>query len=278
MINQGLSLHIGINQVDPACYGQWEGKLQACESDARAMAMIAKSQGLTNQLLLTQEATRNNVLDKIRQAADQLTPGDLYFLSYAGHGGQVPDTSGDESDGLDETWCLYDGQLLDDELTMAFCDFKEGVRILLISDSCHSGTVSRHNMEAPDVPEIGPDGIGFRCMYPKAALTTYRSNRKFYDQIKTVIPNPLPVPKASIKSITACRDNQSAADGKANGFFTSNLLKVWDNGSFSGDYETFFEKLERKMKWKTFWNGNKQEPVFIKDEPMLDTFREPFRI
>jgi hypothetical protein len=42
---------------------------------------------------------------------------------------------------MDETWCLYDGQLLDDELHGAWEKFQAGVRILVFSDSCHSGTV-----------------------------------------------------------------------------------------------------------------------------------------
>jgi hypothetical protein len=38
------------------------------------------------------------------------------LLTYSGHGSQIPDVSQDEVDHYDETWCLYDGQLLDDEL------------------------------------------------------------------------------------------------------------------------------------------------------------------
>ena len=49
----------------------------------------------------------------------------------------------EETDQLDETWVLYDRQLLDDELYDLWCRFAPGVRILMISDSCHSGTVSR---------------------------------------------------------------------------------------------------------------------------------------
>ena len=52
----------------------------------------------------------------MRGAAKALKPGDLFFLTYSGHGGQVPDVTGDEDDKQDETWCLYDGQLIDDEL------------------------------------------------------------------------------------------------------------------------------------------------------------------
>ena len=94
-------------------------------------------------LLLTKKATRDAVLRTMRAAAKSLAAGDLFFLSYSGHGGQVPDVSGDEDDKQDETWCLYDGQLIDDELYFELGRFAEGVRILVLSDSCHSGTVTR---------------------------------------------------------------------------------------------------------------------------------------
>ena len=139
----GYAIAIGLNSVDPAHYGGWSGELSGCEPDARDMQTIAQSQGLNVEILLTAEATCEKVLGKLDDLANQLKPGDLLVVSYSGHGGQAPDYNGDEADGLDETWCLYDGQLLDDELYGAWMKFQPGVRILTFSDSCHSGTVLR---------------------------------------------------------------------------------------------------------------------------------------
>jgi len=38
---KGISLHIGLNAVDPKHYQGWDGVLQACELDAKDMAAIA---------------------------------------------------------------------------------------------------------------------------------------------------------------------------------------------------------------------------------------------
>jgi hypothetical protein len=46
---------------------------------------------------------------------------------------------GEEADKLDETWCLYDGQLIDDELYRARPP--PGLRILVLSDSCGGSIV-----------------------------------------------------------------------------------------------------------------------------------------
>jgi len=141
---KGLSLHIGLNRVDPAHYGGWDGQLAGCVNDAKDMAAIAQSRHFDPiTTLLDQQATAERVIEVMLGAAGQLQAGDLFLLTYSGHGGQVRDTNGDEPDGRDETWCLYNRQLVDDELYGLWGRFEPGTRILMLSDSCHSGSVSK---------------------------------------------------------------------------------------------------------------------------------------
>src|SRR5215216_6674 len=141
--SKGISINIGLNRVDPVHYDGWSGQLAACEFDARDLYAIAQQMGFTSTLLLTANATAQAVLDALSDAANKLNGGDILLLTYSGHGSQVPDTNSDEIDDLDETWVLYDRQLVDDELVAMFSQFKAGVRIFVLSDSCHSGTVAR---------------------------------------------------------------------------------------------------------------------------------------
>src|SRR5215211_3490459 len=138
---KGQALCIGLNSVDPAHYGGWSGPLTACEADAEDMAGIASSEGFKVQSLMTRAATRDQVSGELKRAAAALSDGDIFLLTYSGHGGQLPDRNRDEPDAQDETWCLYDGQLVDDEINVALGQFAQGVRILVFSDSCHSGSV-----------------------------------------------------------------------------------------------------------------------------------------
>lgn len=145
---RGMALAIGLNKVNPAHYAGWDGELFACESDAKDMAALARSKGFSVTIVVTAEAKRMKVLSELQLAAESLVAGDIFMLSYSGHGGQVYDENGDEKsngpdDVLDETWCLFDGQMIDDELYAVFRKFKSGVRILVFSDSCHSGTVAK---------------------------------------------------------------------------------------------------------------------------------------
>ncbi len=116
---KGIALHIGLNRVDPIHYAGWKGELAACENDARDVETIARSRGFVTQSLFTRAATSTALLDGIEKAAKELVEDDFFLLTYSGHGGQINDATSDEPDGLDETWVLYDREIVDDELYAA---------------------------------------------------------------------------------------------------------------------------------------------------------------
>ena len=259
---KGLALHIGLNGVSAAAYGGWEGPLAACEFDANDMAAVARSKGMKATVLLTKKATRANLLAAMRSAAKACRAGDFFMLTYSGHGGQMPDTGGEEDDRQDETWCLYDGQLLDDELYFELSRFKAGVRILVLSDSCHSGTVTREIAPPPPPPGQRP-----KLMPEAVARRVYAEHQAFYDKLqadvtaaaRTVFTDPdeaLAQLGAAAEAtalvgrfepgvvlISGCQDNQTSMDGEHNGAFTGQLLKVWNRGSFKGDYNAFHTQI-----------------------------------
>jgi metacaspase-1 len=251
---RGMSLHVGLNKVDPAHYNGWDGALNACEFDANDMKAIADGGGFESTLLLTQEGTAAAIMGAIENAAGQLGPGDLFFGTYSGHGGQVPDKNDEEeADRSDETWVAYDRQIVDDELYALWAKFQPGVRIVVLSDSCHSGTVTR-NIEA-DVPDVvasreNADAASprYRAMPRDVMVGTYRDNRELYDGIQQKLPSS---EKSEIGAtallISGCRDDQLSLDGFSNGLFTENLLAVWDGGAWSGAYQPFHEAIRSRM-------------------------------
>ena len=250
---KGRALSIGLNAVDPRHYQGWSGELNACEADAQDMVEIAKSKKFSVKILLTKSVTRAKVTGEILRGAKALTKGDIFMLTYSGHGGQVPDLYSDEPDAQDETWCLYDGELVDDELYGHLGKFAQGVRILIFSDSCHSGTVVKmayyQGTTAARSSGLGAQAIRYRFMPPDVALRTYRANKSFYDKIlrDKKIKVAGEAVKASVLLISGCQDNQLSADGDFNGLFTSQLLRVWNNGAFNGDYRKFHREILRRM-------------------------------
>ena len=255
-MKQGMSLHIGINYLNEPDYpceppgdypDGWDGRLDSCENDAIALEEMASKLKFRTRKLLTKEATAENVSKELTKAAKTLKSGDLFLLTYAGHGGQVPDRSRDEKDdSLDETWCLHNRQFLDDELYAHFAEFKPGVRILILSDSCHSGTVSRSG------PRSGPLRSGkkasrARCMPPDSVAPLYRARKDLYDGLQAKPKVQEGDVKASIRLLAACQDYQEASCDAFMGYFTNAVLRVWDDGAFEGNYDDFFDAVTKRL-------------------------------
>src|SRR5829696_9929873 len=182
----GRSLHIGLNRVDPAHYNGWNGALNACEFDANDMETLAKSRGFETSKLLTQEATAGAIIAAIEDAVSGLGPGDIFLCSYSGHGSQVADTNDDEPDRSDETWVAYDRQIVDDELYALWGRFAPDVRIFVLSDSCHSGTVVRDiEAKVPDPvstrQKAAAESPRYRALPRDVMIATYRANARLYD-------------------------------------------------------------------------------------------------
>ena len=228
---RGVSFHIGLNGVSPEHYrdsngNPWPGTLFACENDARAMADLAAAQGFeVHGPVLTAEATAAAVLDELHEAAGRLSPGDTFFLTYSGHGGQVQNTNpldDPEEDSLDETWCLYDRQLLDDEMFAAFSEFGPGVRIVVFSDSCHSGTVTRGE------PDDDDEDARKKQLPFDVAVATEKANESLYAALQNDIPTKrLTSFNATVVLLSGCQDDQFSRDGRLNGAFTTALLSAW---------------------------------------------------
>jgi hypothetical protein len=225
---------IGLNEVDPQHYRDgdgkpWNGALNACENDARDMATLAEGLGFeVRGPLLTRSATSAEVLKEVRAVAQELSAGDLFFLTYSGHGGQVTNTNPEddpEDDKLDETWCLYDRELLDDELFGLFSEFAPGVRVVVFSDSCHSGTVTRAD------PGEDEDEFAKRKQLPAdVAVATEEANAELYERLQKEVPSKrLTLVAATVVLISGCQDYQFSRDGRSNGAFTGALLKAWED-------------------------------------------------
>ncbi|MFJ9659348.1 caspase family protein [Streptomyces griseoflavus] len=224
------------------------------------MEEIARTTGFDDRtILLTAEATVDSMTAKLREAARTLTADDILLLTYSGHGGQLPDRNGpeDEPDRLDETLVLYDREFIDDELYKELEGFAEGVRISVYFDCCHSETAVRavRNLLTSDAMEDqyqtrDPDRIEVtsRVMPPDTQHETYERDQTLYDTIQRDLrPKDSLDLSAGVLLISACADNQLAADGWENGLFTGTLREVWNEGKFTGGHKSFHREILRRM-------------------------------
>jgi hypothetical protein len=221
--------------------------------------------GYQTRILLRSKAKLQAVCEEILTAAHDVPPGGIFVLTYSGHGGQVVDSNGDEEEGeMDSTLCLYDGQLVDDKIAWLFSQFPADVRILFISDSCHSGTIYElADVRIGDHPdartpssaatnaipsEVEEESYRSRAM-PKAtaALMQSRYGAAYAAEQRQLGtgdgPRATTSVAASVITLSACGDDQDALEGEANGLFTKALKQTWDGGTFPGGYEAFIEKI-----------------------------------
>jgi hypothetical protein len=94
--------------------------------------------------LYNRHVSRREVLNALKEVANFLKHDGkrIAFIYYYGHGNQVKDYNGDESDGKDEYWALYGGgNVLDDEISEIFKHIPKHSKLILWSDSCSSGTM-----------------------------------------------------------------------------------------------------------------------------------------
>jgi hypothetical protein len=146
------ALCIGIND-----YPGTASDLRGCVNDANDWASALAGRGFSVSKLLDSQATKAAMVDGFRRLISTARAGDTVAITFSGHGTLAPDASGDEIDGYDEALCPYDihqGQVfLDDEIHQLFAQRAAGVRLILLSDSCHSGTVTRNAPSDPDADD-----------------------------------------------------------------------------------------------------------------------------
>ena len=129
MTGKRRALCIGIDRYPTAPLG-------GCANDARQWRETLLNLGFEDpRLLLDGEATRSGILGNLTELIRSSRPGDVLVFQYSGHGTQLRDLNGDETDGdspgLDEALCpidFADGRfLIDDDLATVFDQAPAGV-------------------------------------------------------------------------------------------------------------------------------------------------------
>lgn len=233
------ALLVGLTSVDTQAYGGWDGRsgCEGSELDVINLTNILRPLNYQIQTLITLQATKQAVLNKLYYAAQQCQTGDTFVFYYSGHGGQRPDIESanqDETDdGQDETLVLYDGELIDDELNKAWYKFRAGVRIVMLSDSCNSGT--NYRMSKRDILKSTP-------------LNLFNTPLNLNGIRAKGTRSNLPQMKAQLLHLGGCRDGGTSGGWVEGGVFTKALCQTWNLGRFQGNYETFYQGIRDSIR------------------------------
>jgi len=139
---------IGINNY-PGIFNDLKG----CVNDAKDWSTLLQGFGFETSLMLDSQATRTNIKAALQNLVEVTGAGDVAVFTYSGHGTQVADPGSDEGDTYDEAICAYDGNIIDDELRVFLDGLHPQATLVVISDSCFSGSVTRLAPE-PAIPRF----------------------------------------------------------------------------------------------------------------------------
>jgi hypothetical protein len=219
------ALCVGINN-----YPGTSNDLQGCVNDANDWSALLNDLGFETSLMLYSQATRQAIKTGLNTLIASAGESDVIVFTYSGHGTQVIDLSGDEGDSYDEAIYVYDGMILDDDLRVLIDQMNPRATLVVISDSCFSGTVTR----------LVPENSKPRFM-PAAGISADRVVRQHFLLPEANMPEIL---------ISGCSDSEYSYDaeisGRYNGAMSAMALKVIKQNP-NVSYNEFYASLRQLL-------------------------------
>lgn len=224
---------VGIND-----YPGVNADLRGCVNDALDWAAALQDRGYQITMLLDSAATKSAITAALDAAVAASGRYDRLAFTYSGHGTWLPDRDGDEQDRRDEALVCYDyqqgGLITDDQLHSILTNAP--ARTYILSDSCHSGSVSRFAGQA--LANAAP-----RFLPPQTFLTGEQLDAAA--RVEGVVASS-PSRKGAVL-ISGCADMEVAYDvhsARPHGAFSNAALRTLET---SGSINTWYKAIRQTL-------------------------------
>lgn len=230
------ALCVGINDYP---FGE-ANDLRGCVNDANDWANLLRDHyDFANvKQLLDADATKANILAGLKDLLAKSADGDVLVFTNASHGTYVADNDQDEPK-FDEAICPHDTDsnlLVDDELRNLFLNIPSGVRLTVISDSCHSGSVTRVKVnEYRRNRQLSPSLLNNPVLSASEMAEARGKKEKF--------------PESGMNEIllSGCKSNQTSADAYIandyHGAMSYHAIKVITDAGYNLTYQELHDAL-----------------------------------
>lgn len=252
------ALLIGINEYHPA---SGVTSLDGCVNDVKAVESFLKkhykdlipSRGIKK--LVNEKATRTKIMRAFQnQLIKKAQPGDTVLFYYAGHGSfnkslEIFRQFDGKVDGevQDETFVCYDSRLeghydlADKEIAVLLSRINEGVDIVVIADSCHSGAITR---------KVGKPKSKTRFYEGRSServLQNYLLKKDNYYEDLLNTTGEITIPNSRHLLLSGCdRGQESLETFDQSGLFTTTLIAhLTENRDIS--YSHLFEAVRAEV-------------------------------
>jgi len=247
-----FALVVGINH-----YALPGMDLAGCVNDANNMKnFLIECCGFEEggiKMLLDDQATKANILGHLNWLLSNRKEGDELFYYHSGHGTQVTDISGDESDKLDEVLVSHDfnwsDPLLDDDVAAIFKKLPVGAFLSMVCDTCHSGSMTKDIVRNIAMPKEMAEKINGRSL----KINKFGVKQKGTSPQRHIL-------------LSGCKDDQTSSettiDGMRQGLLTNTFIKECRK-SYKSWRETHTNVINSLSNWS-------QEPVLSGSDDLKD--------
>lgn len=265
-----FGLLVGIAEYHPS---SGVGSLTGCVNDVNSVEEYLSGRFAPNDLklvkLLNESATRKSVIDSFLSHLvnnDEMKEGDTAFFYYTGHGSYATSNVAFKAIdplGRDETLVLYDSRALngrdlaDKEIALLIHSIPRNVKIVLVIDSCHSGSITR-SAETADRLSLGKaKHTPARRSSEGRPLSDYFSIGDLnYEQMH--LNGKLEIPETRHVVLSACSRGEVAYESafEPTSLFTSHLMKILNGSQVNLSYLELSDYLHTLLARK----ANRQTP------------------
>ncbi|WP_420208385.1 caspase family protein [Candidatus Electronema sp. JC] len=278
------ALCVGINK-----YPVLDGKdisLRGCVNDAMAWAdLLVNHYDFANvTLLLDDQATKTKMIEGLKNLLLGAQAGDVLVFTNSSHGTYVIDNDDDEIKTVwmgqyDQAICPYDCKdnlLIDDEIRELLYDLPADVQLTVISDSCHSATVTKAIIKAQPSSIVPPDDRRPRLLPPEWLGFRAINSARETPEITSIIKKSK-YPESEMKEIllSGCKRMQSSFDaaikGKYHGAMTYFAIESIKAAGYKLTYQELYDMYLNDFEDKYSYNqqpqlegtdANKQRQLF----------------
>ncbi|HLP54684.1 MAG TPA: caspase family protein [Fluviicola sp.] len=260
---KGHALLIGVNEVNKDHYGEELDMACAITDVAEMKSIFEQIPSFQNntKIFESSSASWKNVKHELGLLSKTSQTEEGYLvIYYTGHGASLPkDNKLNEKQGF---FCFYDRMVIEQEIRNELLSFHENFKILLISDSCHSGELNTWDKDELYMefilayPELELE-FNFDLITPKTKsiqhkrferIYNYNNNSTFYNNLTRETASINFNPKADVAILTACDWDQITEQNLVtNGLsvFTRIITNLWNNNK-SITYPEFVTLLQKK--------------------------------
>jgi len=231
---KAIAVLAGFPEIDlnSSGYEGWTGfdPLPGCTEDLKNMRKLLTGQKFDQVFVLTGRnlGSAEYILKVLEYQTSLLKAGDLFVFYFTGHGVQVSHPDRTEKDGFDDAICCFNRPLLDLELGNVWKKVSSDVRIVMLSDSCHSGT------NAAILSKIASMQKDFMNSFTTTSVSSA------YPRITSINI------KAMLIHYGACADSDTSAAYDTGSPFTDAIYELCQGGKFPSNYPALCQAIIRK--------------------------------